>query len=340
MKTHSNWSNNSSGVSNLYYTKEETINSVKSNFDYRRFYSAEGCASTVDGIEVQGILQDHGNPLNADRTDKKFHVPIDTDINLGSLVVIDNQNWLVVSDIKNVDGAYLSTQIVKCNYNLKFQDALGVIITLPAIFEQKSNTVQEGKMLDVVDGVGQIKIQFDSLYSDILTTNTRLMIDSRLPNVSNPNCYRIVKSVLNSYDGGTTGLLSITVESDSYNSEKDDKSLGVCDKFTVVQSSGSASITYDKTCELKQGSTAYKVFTGSFYDSQSHVLDLTPIWNISSSITGAESLFTTIVDSATKTIKIKALDTDINLIGSTLTLNLTESTGTYSASLVIGVISL
>ena len=62
MRTHSNWSNNATGASNLYYTKEETIADVQSNFDYRRFYSAEGCAlmdfrGLVKSLEPQHHLQ-------------------------------------------------------------------------------------------------------------------------------------------------------------------------------------------------------------------------------------------------------------------------------------------
>lgn len=315
--------------------KEIIINELKNNIT-NNIINSPSCLTVKINDTLSNLII-----LSSDRgkeNERKIKSLPDENYNLGDLVEYDGFNWLVTEYSRdNINQAI--GRMAQCNYTLKFQNASGQIISLPVIFETKTNTVDEGKMLDVVDGVGSIKVQFYKEYSDILTTNTRLMVDSRLPNVSIPNCYRIVSSVLNSYDNAN-GLLTLTLERDSYNSEKDDKSLGICDKIIVVQSTGSASITYDKTCVLKQGATAYKVFTAHFYNSQNVELDLVPIWSIASSITGAESLFTTIVDSATKTIKIKVLDTDINLIGSTLTLNLTESTGTYSASLVIEVISL
>ena len=54
--------------------------------------------------------------------------------------------------------------------------------------------------------------------------------------------------------------------------------------------------------ELKQA-TAYKDLA---HDSQNNALNLTPIWSLTSSITGAESLFTTIIDNTND--KNKTLD--------------------------------
>lgn len=314
--------------------KEIIINELKNNITNNIINSPSCLTVEINGTSSNLII------LSSDRgkeNERKIKSLPDENYNLGDLVEYDGFNWLVTEYSRdNINQAI--GRMAQCNYTLKFQNASGQIISLPVIFETKTNTVDEGKMLDVVDGVGSIKVQFYKEYSDILTTNTRLMVDSRLPNVSIPNCYRIVSSVLNSYDNAN-GLLTLTLERDSYNSEKDDKSLGVCDIFSITQSTGSADITYSGACEIKQGGLS-KTFIAHFYDTQHMVLDLTPIWSITSSIAGAESLFVTVIDDANKSIKIKALDTSTNLVGSKLILSLTENTLTYSASLVIEVISL
>ena len=81
-----------------------------------------------------------------------------------------------------------------------------------------------------------------------------------------------------------------------------------------------------------------KKFTAVFKDSSGNILDLIPIWNINLP-GGYENYFVTTIDNDNKIIKIKCLD-NVNLLGTIITLNLSEGTNQYNATLPIKVVSL
>ena len=72
-----------------YYSKDETIADVVDNFNIRRYYSAEGKSVTIDGTEVQVIIQQHSNPIHQSDVDKKILIPMDTTVYTGSYVVFE-----------------------------------------------------------------------------------------------------------------------------------------------------------------------------------------------------------------------------------------------------------
>jgi hypothetical protein len=276
----------------------------------------------------------YGNLIIFD-TDKDYIKEInsipDETFNLGDLIVYNNKNWLITEcGFNAIDQS--TGKMTQCNYNLKFQDASGQIVTLPAIFEPKSTSVDENKMLDTLSQTGTIKVQFDSVYADILVTNKRFMIDSRLPYVAVPNVYKIIDVNLQSYDG-STGLVTITVIKDEFNIDKDNKTYGVCDYFIIDSSSGSTgtSITFEGNAEIRCGG-AYKEFVAVFPSN-----DSTPMWSVS-----IDDGYSSYVDYYTEgnTITIGVLSGSNSIIGKTITLSLTESSGQNYSNLDIEVISL
>lgn len=286
---------------------------------------------TVNGIS-QGLIIVHksGEPYQ-----KSIKSRPDETFKLGDLIVWDGNNWLV-TDVDSDNQIYTKGTIEQCNYNLKFQSTEGTLLTYPVVFESGDGSLQTDSMLTTVNSKSQIKCRFDEKLSNLLVSGKRLMIDSRI-RADKPNCYKIAMTNLQSYDSGTNGILNIYLEKDEYNSTTDNKLLGICDYGTVVISTGSAKISYSGNCEVKCGGS-YKSFVGSFVNGSGVVLDLIPVWSMVSS-TGSIGNFTTAIDPATKTIKIKCADIS-SMIGSTLTLSLAESTNAYSSTLIIKVVSL
>jgi hypothetical protein len=187
-------------------------------------------------------------------------------------------------------------------------------------------------MLDVVDGSGQIKIQFHQEFSDILVTNKRLIIDNRT-SASIPNVYKIVDSTLNSYDGGTTGLLSLSLTRDEFNASTDSLIYWVADYETKTMSTGTAQILYTGNCEIKSGGSI-KSFTAVFKDSQGHTLSLTPTWSITKPVGYTSYVTATDVNGV---YKVQALDNE-NLIGLNVVIGVTS--GEYVGSLTVPIVSL
>ena len=106
--------------SDLFYTRDETISDVIENFNIRRNYSAEGCYIIIDNTTTEHvIIQDHSNPINENKTDKKMLLPMDTTAKSGSYVTYRDEIWLIISRINIVDDAYKSCQIYRCNYYRK-----------------------------------------------------------------------------------------------------------------------------------------------------------------------------------------------------------------------------
>lgn len=308
--------------------RDRNISQLKSNITNKIINSPSYQSVTINSIVKSIIVKD---------TDKEHIKEINSlpeqIYNLGDLIVWKSSNWLV-TDCSVDNTILISGKITQCNYTLKVQDTSGTVISIPCIFESNSGSLQYDNMLTTVQGNAQIKCRFGGSIAEILVSGTRLMIDSRLPSISKPNCYIISNSVFKSYDGAN-GYLEISLEKDEFNVSTDNKTIGICDYKVIVPSTGTAKITFTTDAVIKVGGSN-KIFTAVFTNSSGVVLDLVPVWSMVSS-TGSISNFTTIIDNITKTIKIKCADIS-SMIGSTLTLTLSESTSTYSATLLINIV--
>jgi hypothetical protein len=316
--------------------RERNISKIKDTISSKIIGSPSYQSVTIN-VTSKNLIIGELSSTTKDLTKKQILSLPDESFNLGDLIVWDSNNWLVTNC--DFDETIQCKGIIEqCNYTLKFQNTLGTILSYPVIFESKTSpTLNEGQYLTTVESKSTIKLRFDQENINDLFVGKRLMIDSRT-NTLIPNVYIVSDVILSSYDGGTTGILILMLEKDKFDSSKDSLVNWIADFENVVVSTGSAEINYSGDCIIRVGGS-YKTLTAVFKDENDNILNLTPIWSYVSSITGAESNFTTIIDNTTKTIKIKCADIT-SLIGSTLTLSLTESTGVYSASLIINVISL
>ena len=135
-----------------YSSKEEIISDVKSNYDIRRYYSAEGESVKIDTITTQVIIQSHLNPLNEGKYDKKIHIPIETVVNTGSIVEWEGSKWIVVSNIDDIQ-AYKTASIVKSNNTLLFYDENSILYEISCIVGNISIGTDESTTITTVDNM-------------------------------------------------------------------------------------------------------------------------------------------------------------------------------------------
>lgn len=222
MNTRVEWLDNDSSLDGLFYSKEETIESVKTNYNIRRYYSAEGITVLIDGIEERVIVQDHTNPINDKKTDKRMLVPIDTVSLSGSYVEYRNEIWIIVSNINIVDDAYKTCQIQKCNYTIKWQNEYGEILEYPCITSNRTFNQDQDKTITLGENQKSILLPWDENTSN-LTVDKRMYIDRR-----NKTPYAIINDIdTTTYNYGSKGLIYFVMEqSVSEHDDRDD--LGVC----------------------------------------------------------------------------------------------------------------
>lgn len=166
---------------NRYYTKEETIDSVRKNFDIRRFQSAEGFTVQIEEQDVDIIVSDYTNPLNQNREDWKILVPTDFNVKRGHYVQWKNDIYLIVTKVRDRE-AYFETRMVATNYNLKWVDLSGKIAEKRVFIEKPVNSriedVEYKQNLTLVNGEYVIVAPTDDDVRN-LKRDMRFIIDGR-----------------------------------------------------------------------------------------------------------------------------------------------------------------
>ena len=342
-----------------FYTVEETVNDVKANFDFRRYYSAEGediyLGVNAESELIRCLLQTSNNPLNELKDVRKIHVPIETDIDMGNYVFYDNSVWICVSKVVNVGNAYKSILMRRCNFCCRWQNSKGEIIERYGISEDGtsySNGENEGKILTTVDFQQIVQFPLDS-ETFLLDTGKRIMVyfkdrdkikilaDNK---ISVPVMELTKRNAINgTYDD--RGIIRFTYTEVTYDSETDiiydDKYNGKYDLICNVkyveeefeapsqptEDKGYARIVY-KSNVVKEGGSA-KTYTPKFYMNEIEIEDaVVPVWDIS---VGYEK-YLTVKSDGTCSIKIPY---GSNEVGNTITLSLSDANGEYIADSIL-----
>lgn len=342
---HNNWLSNS--LTDSIYSKQEETDEVKQNFDYRRKYSNEGYNVVIDNLYNEDvIIQDHSNPINESRTDRKLHLSIDTHAVKGSKILWNEDIWLIVSSIKNVGEAYKTTQIQQCNYTLPYQLGTSMIIQEPCIVEDTQTTIGEDQnnVMTVPDAFRHILIQYNANTAK-LVKGKRIFIDRVC---DNPSVYTITKVDRIVHMDGDNGLLYLTCN-ENQTTDKDRKDLLIADYIPsstptpspTPTSSGSCTITmnngtaYTTVQNIRIGGTG-NYFNALFKDTNGNVLtNLTPTWTLTdlNGITNSDIIMST-VDGYPLRIKVK-IAYKTTLIGSSFKIHLIDSGNTLSSYDVI-----
>lgn len=269
---------------------------------------------------------------------KKIKSRPDERFNCGDIIAWDSIYWLV-TEINADTNLYTQGKMQQCNYIIKFQNKkTGDILSYPVIYKKTSAFINESKdiQLTIKDGKSTILIPFCKDVYNHLNVNDRLIIDNRV-DIDTPNVFRIVNvdTTTKIYNGH--GLIVLTLEDDEFNKDTDSIINWVADYKPINNSTGNAKIIYSGNAEIKCGGSN-KIFKAEFKDADGNILHIEPIWSLSSS-NGDLNNFITIIDNDTKSIKIKCKDIP-EMIGTVLTLTLSDESEVYFATLDINIVAL
>lgn len=343
MNIRNEWNEISSSPSALFYTIQETIDSVKANFDIRRYYSAEGSEVTVDGVNVQVIIQNHSNPIHQSDVDKKILLPMDTVVYTGSYIVYEGQTWIINSNVNIVDGAYKMCQMQLANYILKFQSPTGTILSYPCIDDSSLTTgLDENKIITTLSGIHRIKLPFDD-NTKLIGVDRRFFLDK-----VGTTTYKVTNVNNTTYNYGDKGLIELTLQQDMLQINdgelpKDRPDLGICNYFEPttepkppVEGYSYAVITCSNpNNEITLGSSTYRMLVPTFYNADATLASgITAVWNWELP-NGYESYFDIKYDG--NLAKIKVLE-NYDLLGTTVKGNVMSSNGGYGGSITLTII--
>lgn len=340
MNLRKEWSTSTSDDN--YFTKDETLNDVKENFNIRRYYSNEGATVFINGIEEQVIIQDHSNPINQDKEDKQMLIPMESLAECGDYVIYRNETWLIISRINIVDDGYKTCQIYRCNWILKFQNEIGDILSYPCIDSTTYSTIgtTESKIIDTGNALHLIKIPCDEDTLNI-RLGKRFFVDKHK---TKPIPYEVTNCNTTKYNYGNKGVIELMLKQDvSKKSPNDRVDLGICDYIdpknpnSTSPSAINCKITSSRSNfndKVKLGITY--IFTSMFTDDNNNTLtNIIPNYSIKSSFYDVISMVIDSDDSVSITLDEKKGESHI---GETFELVCEDSTIGYSDKLELTVI--
>jgi len=132
--------------------------------------SLEGRDALVDGVSERVVAQNHSNPINQAKYDKKVSFPIDSNVHRGSLLEFDNKTWLVTSKVFD-KYAYLVGSVLECNGVLKVYKN-DILYEVPYVIESQARLHQMQE-----EGTRTIKNPDTTIVMRVQDNDTSRMID-------------------------------------------------------------------------------------------------------------------------------------------------------------------
>jgi hypothetical protein len=114
------------------YNNNKLLDDAIYRFEQQK-QSLEGKDALVDGVAERIVVQNHTNPLNASKYDKKCSFNIISKVHTGSLVEFDEKKWVVVSRIFS-KTAYKVGSVLECN-NTITMNKNHVLYQIPCVVE-------------------------------------------------------------------------------------------------------------------------------------------------------------------------------------------------------------
>lgn len=125
------------------YPNNKLLDDGKYRFELQK-QSLEGKDVFVDGsiTSERIVVQNHTNPLNQEKYDKKLCFDITSNIHTGSIIEFDSKTYLVTSQIFNKQ-AYKVGSVLECTYNLNVYKN-NTSYQIPCVIESGIRTSQLG----------------------------------------------------------------------------------------------------------------------------------------------------------------------------------------------------
>lgn len=284
----------------VFYNADETIQNVKENFNLRRYHSAEGKSIEINGIIEQCLVQLPNNPLRELNDYRKIQCPITADVKRGYYVNYENTIWIIDTNVANVDNAYLSARMSRCQYLLRWQNRNGNIIERWAYSSDQtkySNGEFGNKSVTVGDNQYALLLPIDE-ETKLLKRNMRFAVD--FEDSEEPDVYKLSNRKVNLnnetyFDRGGTMTIVLSFDSLNRNNDKqivldDGRKAWICD-YNVSNTPLPPQKPLDETADLSaqiSGNNRLKLgisksYSVNFYDKSGNALDPKDInfnWNV------------------------------------------------------------
>lgn len=214
--------------------------------------------------------------------------------NPGSYVQIPDEqgnydNWLILYESDEL--SFRKHIIKKCNYQLRWKDHYGNIVTRWAVLNDNyrlqngDTSVQYGKMNLPYYTINVI-LPYDSDTINI-RRDKRFLIDD--PNVIDvPDAFIVTNRNIESKSFGTNiGVIELGLSQHQYNPATDNRELMIADCYVDPKESPAlplyhhltCKITYTGTPELKMNAP-FKTYTARFYQDGKEVEDVEAVWTV------------------------------------------------------------
>ena len=176
---------------------------------------------SIDGLDTQAIILT--NKADQSKLSMQLHSQNSVEVGPGSLVVWDEEDWLVMSTDKFSVPAYVKSIMFKSNVRVKFYDDNGNLQNTAGIFLGSLDSIlreavyrQMGMAIQMDDRRAMLIVS-----KHILRNNRRLMLDGRV--------WRIVD-----YDSTSNKtLVYISLQEDHIDPSRDDVENGIADAKTA-----------------------------------------------------------------------------------------------------------
>lgn len=292
MNLRKEWRETENQISDRFYTKEETVSNVTENFDLRRYYSSEGKDIEINGVTERCLVQTSSNPLRELNDFRKIHCPMSADVKRGYYVKYENEVWIIDTNVVNVDGAYWSTRMTRCQYVLRWQNTKGEIVERWAYASDQtkySNGETGNNNLTIGDNQYGLLVPIDS-ETKLLKRNMRFPFD--FDDAEEPDIYELTNRKIKLAEG----TIQLSFSFDSFNKDVDSRvvmpnglEVWICNYHSPTTPPNPITPPTDETAVLSAsitGNTELKLgisrtYTVTFTDENDvEVTDVEFVWNV------------------------------------------------------------
>lgn len=297
-------------ASDRFYNVEETIEDVRENFDLRRFHSAEGKDIEINGVVERCLVQTSSNPLRELNDFRKIHCPMSSEVKRGHYVKYEDSVWIIDTNVANIDGAYLSTRMSRCQYILRWQNSSGNVIERWGYASDQtkySNGESGNKVLTVGDNQYALLVTIDE-ETRVLKRGMRFPFD--FDDAEVPDIYELTNRKINL----TKGTMYLTFSFDAFSKDNDKyvnlengEKAWICDykepstlppPVVPNQNQILSTINYSST-EIKVNTSGRK-FYAEFKDSDGNILtNISPKWTLKADQALKDALTVELIDNYT-----------------------------------------
>lgn len=123
------------------YNNNKLLDDAIYRFEQQK-QSLEGKDALIDGVSERIVVQNHTNPLNVSKYDKKCSFNLTSKVHTGSLVEFDEKKWIVVSKIFS-KTAYKVGSVLECNNTITLNKN-HILYNIPCIVESAVRLYQLG----------------------------------------------------------------------------------------------------------------------------------------------------------------------------------------------------